>query len=203
MHSLYALRRFTPCALAAAVATLLVACGGGGAPADGGKAMSAQAALGEKIFNDRSLSAAGRQACASCHVEAAGHAQDNAQAAQSGGADLNLQGSRVAPSIRYLATNSAFHFAADGTPTGGFFWDGRAASLADQAGRPFLNPVEMALATPADVVAKLAQATYAEEFRQVFGAEIFSRPDDAFERVKLALQAYQREDGEFRAFTSK
>jgi len=49
----------------------LPGCGGGdtasGASVPAETALSAQAALGEKIFADVSLSASGRQACASCH----------------------------------------------------------------------------------------------------------------------------------------
>ena len=165
--------------------------------------LSAQAALGERIFSDQSLSASGRQSCATCHVSAFAHAPDNALAAQFGGADLSLQGDRLAPAIRYLATNKAFFFDAEGTPTGGFFWDGRATSLADQAGAPFLNPVEMAMDSKAAVIAKLAQAPYAAEFQRVFGADIFKRPDDAYERVKLALQRYQLEDPDFAPYSSK
>lgn len=193
--------------------TLLGACGGGGSSsasgseagsaADGPAAASAQAALGEKIFADASLSASGRQSCASCHSASAGHAQDNALAAQLGGADLTLQGGRTSPSIRYLASNQAFRFDAEGTPTGGFFWDGRATSLADQAGGPFLNPVEMAMPSKAAVVARLAQTPYAAEFQRVYGTDIFDRPEDAYERIKLSLQRYQLEDAAFRPYTSK
>ena len=188
-------------------ALLLSACGGGGtsatssAPAE--TALSAQASLGEKIFKDVSLSASGQQACASCHNPDAGHAPANALSAQLGGPMLNLQGRRSAPSINYLSFNTAFFFDAEGTPTGGFFWDGRATSLQDQAGEPFLNPVEMANASKADVVSKLSQAPYAAEFQQAYGADIFTRPDDAYERLKLLLQQYQREDVDFRAFSSK
>jgi cytochrome c peroxidase len=190
-----------------ALALLLMACGGGGTAgspsAPTPSPLSAQASLGEKIFKDTSLSASGRQSCATCHAAEAGHAPANALAAQRGGSLLDLQGSRSAPSIRYLAFNSAFQFDAEGTPTGGFFWDGRAASLQDQAGEPFLNPHEMANASRADVVDKLSRASYAAEFRQSFGADIFERPDDAFDRIKLALQQYQREDLDFAPFSSK
>jgi len=192
-------------ALMAAVA--LAACGGGGtagssaAPTE--QALSAQASLGEKIFRDTSLSASGRMACASCHDPDSAHAPPNALAVQLGGALLDQPGVRSAPSIRYLAFNTGFFFDTEGTPTGGFFWDGRAASLQQQAGDPLLNPIEMANTSKADVVDKLSRATYADEFKQVFGADIFSRPDDAFDRLTLALQMYQLEDVEFRAFTSK
>jgi cytochrome c peroxidase len=74
-----------------------------------------------------------------------------------GGAALELQGHRSSPSIRYLATNTSFFFDAEGTPTGGFFWDGRASSLQDQAARPFTNPVEMANTDVASVIDKLSR----------------------------------------------
>ena len=189
-------------------AALLAACGGGGSSAPSASvpaesALSAQAALGEKIFSDVSLSASGRQACASCHSPDNAHAPANDLPVQLGGPLMDQQGSRSAPSTNYLALNTAFYFAADGTPTGGFFWDGRAASLKDQAGEPLLNPVEMANTSKADVVAKLSRAAYADEFKQLFGADIFTRPDDAFDRLTLALQQYQREDADFRRFSSK
>jgi cytochrome c peroxidase len=120
-----------------------------------------------------------------------------------GGPLLDQPGIRNAPSLRYLAFSSGFHFADDGTPRGGLFWDGRASSLKDQAASPILGPSEMANASTADAVARLARATYAAEFRALFGADIFDRPDDAFDRLTLALQSYQLEDAEFRAFTSK
>jgi cytochrome c peroxidase len=53
------------------------------------------------------------------------------------------------------------------------------------------------------VAAKLGRAVYADEFKRVFGADIFTRPDDAFDRMTLALQQYQREDPDFHPFSSK
>ena len=189
-------------------ALLLTGCGGGGSSASNAgvpaeSQLSAQAALGEKIFADVSLSASGRQACASCHSPDNAHSPANNLVAQLGGALLDQQGRRSAPSVNYLSFNSAFHFDAEGTPTGGFFWDGRVASLQEQAAEPFVNTFEMANASVADVIDKLSRATYADEFKRVFGADIFSRPDDAMARVTLALSQYQKEDSEFRAFSSK
>jgi cytochrome c peroxidase len=189
-------------------AALLSGCGGGGTAASTASVpaeteLSAQAALGQKLFADTSLSASGRQACASCHSPDAGHAPDNALAVQLGGPLLDQPGARVTPSLNYLSSNTAFHFDAEGTPTGGFFWDGRAASLQAQASGPLLNPVEMANTSVADVIARLSRAAYAEDFKRVFGADIFTRPDDALARVTLALQMYQLEDVDFRAFSSQ
>ncbi len=189
----------------------LAGCGGGGGGGDASNsrgaasatALSASASLGELIFRDTALSASGEQSCANCHDEAHGHGAPNALAAQPGGVALELQGTRNTQSIRYLSANREFRFAADGTPTGGFFWDGRARSLQDQAGRPFLNPAEMANTSPAEAVARLARAPYAAAFKALFGSDIFSRPDDAYARMTLSLQAYQLEDGAFRPYSSR
>lgn len=140
-----------------ALALLLTACGGSpsyeqpAAPSG----LSPAAQLGEQIFSDTSLSASRAQACASCHNPANAHAPDNAFAAQFGGPGRTLQGVRQAPSIRYMRFNTAFFFDGEGTPTGGFFWDGRATSLQNQAAEPFLNPVEMAMPSKAAVVQRL------------------------------------------------
>jgi cytochrome c peroxidase len=202
--------RFRPwlSALLLTAAVGLTACGGSGAgnvsPAGGGdSALSAQAALGEKIFRDTSLSASGQQACISCHAPTTGHASPNDLPAQLGGANLDQQGGRTSPGIRYLAFNKGFRFEADGTPTGGFFWDGRAGSLQDQAARPFLAPKEMANPSVDALVQRLSRASYANELKTMFGPDIFQRPMDALARVALLLQSYQLEAAEFKPFTSK
>lgn len=190
-------------------AALLAGCGGGGGSADATASvpeeasLSAQAELGKKIFSDVSLSASGRLSCASCHDGSRGHSPANELPVQLGGPLLDQQGRRSAPSINYLSFNRAFRFADDGTPTGGFFWDGRAASLQEQAAAPFVNPFEMANADVPAVIARLAKAAYADEFKRVFGADIFTRPDEAMARVALALSQYQKEDTDFRPFSSK
>lgn len=191
---------------ACALLLLVTACGGGGNSASSPAApltLSAAASLGEKIFKDTSLSASGRMSCATCHDPAFGHASPFSKAVAFGGANLDQPGLRTAPSIRYLRFNTGFAFASDGTPTGGFFWDGRANSLADQARGPFLGPNEMANPDVASVIAKVAAAPYAAEFRRVFGATILANPDAAFDRVVFALERYQREDEDFAPFTSK
>ena len=167
--------------------------------------LSPQAALGEKIFHDTSLSAGANLSCASCHD------RDHALAGASpttpvpiGGAGLTVQGVRNAPSLRYLTQNPPFFFDDEGTPTGGFDRDGRANTLAEQARRPFLSAHEMANASAADVADKLSRATYAADFRAAFGEQIFSTPEAAFERALFALQKYEQEDtSEFAPYSSK
>jgi len=192
----------------ATAALLLAACGDGNgtdsASSPGPSQLSAAAALGEKIFSDASLSASGQMSCATCHDPAQAHATANPDVVvPAGGAALDVPGFRNAPSLRYLSLTPAFFFDSEGTPTGGFNRDGRAASLIDQAQRPFLAEHEMANVTVENVIAKLRGATYVEEFRRVFGAGILDTPDAAFDRMRFALSQYQKEDPEFRPFDSK
>lgn len=184
----------------------LAGCGGGSGsstPSGSGSTLSASAEIGRQIFADKSLSASGQQACASCHVAEFGHSPDNARAAQLGGAGLDQSGTRKAPTIRYLERNTAFFFAGDGTPTGGFFWDGRADSLAHQAGEPLLNPLEMANDGKAALVQRVAAAPYAADLKQLYGDDLFNDTQTAFTRIELALQKYQQEDADFHPYSSK
>ncbi|HUL93230.1 MAG TPA: cytochrome c peroxidase [Burkholderiales bacterium] len=180
---------------------ILSACGGGSPETS--RELSSAAQLGEKIFHDTSLSASGRMACATCHDPAFGHASPFDTPVALGGPALDQPGERNPPSLRYLRFNRAFRFDAEGTPTGGFNWDGRANSLADQARRPFLSTNEMANADVGSVISRIAAAPYAGEFKQLFGADILSDPQAAFDRVVFALERYQLEDPEFAPFSSK
>lgn len=195
---------------------LLTACGGSDRserPTTGGDSsqppqLSAAARIGELAFKDPSLSASGRMSCQSCHDPAFGHGPSPFNAITAGpvalgGAGLDQPGIRAVPSINYLRFNKAFHFAKDGTPTGGFFWDGRAQNLAEQAAEPLLNPAEMANTSKQDVVAKLIRTSYAGQFRALFGADVFDDPDTAYSRLVHAIAQYQLEDPDFAPFSSK
>ena len=186
----------------AIVAAVLAACGGSSEEEPAAQ-LSTMGRLGEQIFRDETLSASGRMSCQTCHQPANGHATSTDAPAELGGAGLDLQGGRLSPGIRYMRFNAAFHFDAEGTPTGGFFWDGRAASLEAQAAGPFLNPVEMAMPSKASVVERLRQAAYAGEFAAVFGRDVFDDVERAYAAITIALAQYQREDVEFAAFSSK
>ncbi len=202
---------FSRAALLPAVLLLacLAACSGGGSTAptptppvlEAGLSQVAQ--LGELIFKDQSLSASGKQSCATCHSPDNAHGPANKLSAQLGGANGDVQGFRAAPSLRYLNQNPAFFFDKEGTPTGGIDRDGRAQSLAEQAERPFLAPHEMANASKQEVIDKLKKAPYVEQFRAQFGAAILDNAGQAFSRMTFALQKYQLEDAEFHPFDSK
>lgn len=185
-------------ALIASVLVLSFGLTGPAAAAD----MSDVALLGKQLFNDPILSSTGKMACATCHDAKFAHAAPNTRSVPEG-ADPGREAGRQSPSLRYLKFNTSFFFAKDGTPTGGFTWDGRAMSLADQARGPLLSPNEMANKSVDDVVGKLARSNSAAEFKRLFGSDIFNRPADAFARLLLSLQKYQKEDPDFAPFSSK
>ena len=159
--------------------------------------------IGKLIFHDVSLSASGKQSCASCHSPEHAHAQANALAVQFGGPLLNQAGTRAVPSIRYLADTPPLGFDEEGTPYGGFNHDGSVDTFAAQAERPLLAANEMANLTREAAVEKLRKADYAAQFRQVFGETSLDQVDAAFAALSLALERYQRDSPEFQPFSSK
>ena len=112
-------------------------------------------AIGRKLFFDLTLSASGKQACATCHDPAYAYGPPDARPVQPGGRDGRQFGTRAVPSLTYLQDDPQFteHFyesddegdsSVDNGPTGGFTWDGRIDRARDQARLPLLSPYEMA-----------------------------------------------------------
>jgi cytochrome c peroxidase len=188
---------------------LLSGCGGGGGgqQESGIQTLSPTAALGKLMFSDAALSASGQQSCATCHVKAraftADPATDHGLPVALGGPNMDRPGFVNTPSLLYANFTPAFHFESDGTPVGGFFRDGRAASLADQAMQPFLASNEMANADAAAVVAKLKTRPYLDQFVQLFGAAVLDDPSAALARMGAAIAAFEAEAEMFHPFTSK
>ena len=128
--------------------------------------------LGRWLFFDPRLSADGTVACASCHQPEHAFSEPTAHSTGIGG----RQGGRKAPPI----LNAAF------APASAWFWDGRAASLAEQAKGPMVNPVEMG-ATHQGVVATVSRLP---GYRPYF-AEAFGDPAVDIDRVAEAIAAYE------------
>jgi cytochrome c peroxidase len=213
--------RIPVCLMAAAlVAATLAGCGGDGASTAAGASsgasapaaskLSLAAQVGQKMFTDMSLSGSGKMSCATCHDPASAYGPPNNLAVQAGGTDLKAPGTRTVPSLRYKNVTPPYADLLDNPdgisvpgPGGGFTWDGRAATLADQAQIPLLAANEMANASAADVVAKLQAGAYADLFRQAFGNDAFADATAAFQNARNALQAYQLEDASFHPYSSK
>ena len=76
---------------------------------------------------------------------------------------------------------------------GGFFWDGRARTLEEQAGGPPLNPIEMGMPDKQSVVARITEnPRLADAFRSLFGADVFDNTDRAFAAMTQAIAAFER-----------
>jgi cytochrome c peroxidase len=137
------------------------------------KSTQAKIDLGRKLFFDTRLSADGTLSCASCHDIGAG-GDDNA----SFSTGIHGQtGDRNAPTV----LNAAF--------LSRLFWDGRAASLEDQAKGPLVNPVEMGMPSEQAVVDKVKSlAEYGVPFRQTFPGE----DPITIDTIAAAIAAFER-----------
>ncbi len=133
-------------------------------------------ALGKTLYNDRRLSINDTQSCASCHViEGKKGGVDNTKF--SPGAKGSL-GGRNAPTV----LNAGFHFVQ--------FWDGRAATLSDQAKGPILNPVEMGMPNEKAVLEKLSKiAEYKEAFAKAFPG---AKNSITYQNLADAIAAFER-----------
>ncbi len=149
--------------------------------------------LGERLYFDSNLSEPAGQSCASCHLPGAGFADPDRELPVSRGVHPDRFGNRNTPSAAYALYSPRFHFdPLENAYIGGQFWDGRADTLEEQAKGPFLNPVEMANADQAAVIEKIRKATYAGEFRAIFGAGSLRNVATAYEFVAQAIAAFER-----------
>lgn len=152
--------------------------------------------LGEVLFHDPNLSLHRTQSCATCHDPDRGFADpraDGAHGAVSLGDDGRSLGSRNAPTAAYAAAAPAFRRLADGTFAGGFFLDGRASSLEEQAGGPPLNPAEMAMPSADLVVERLREKpAYVAAFDRLFGTGTLDDPERGYAALSQAIAAFER-----------
>lgn len=150
------------------------------ADADGKPITAPRVALGAALYHDVRLSKNQDVSCASCHSLAAFGADPRQEAKDKGGSPghRNQFGDRNSPTV----LNAALHFRQ--------FWDGRAADVEEQAKGPVLNPIEMAMASEAAVVAVLESIPgYAPMFKAAFpGAD---KPI-TYDHMAAAIGAFER-----------
>jgi cytochrome c peroxidase len=135
-------------------------------------------ALGRKLYFDPRLSKDGTVACATCHDVSRGFTD---RRNTSEGIREQI-GQRNAPTT----LNAAF-FSSQ-------FWDGRAASLEEQAKLPMINPIEMGQPDGAAVAAAIAaDAEYQSAFKAAYGKPVnyddMGRAIASFERTLLSLDS--------------
>jgi cytochrome c peroxidase len=130
--------------------------------------------LGRRLFYERGLSANGKTSCDTCHSLQA-YGVDHLPVSLGDG---GLLGRRNAPTV-YNAAGSFVQF-----------WDGRAPDVEGQATGPILNPIEMGLHDPAEIVARLrATPSYEAAFRKAFPADPNPVTSD---NVSTAIGAFER-----------
>ena len=134
-------------------------------------------ALGRHLYFSNELSVNRTQSCASCHPVAG----------QSAGADLlpvskgalGDAGRRNSPTV----LNAAFHKSQ--------FWDGRAATLEQQAQGPIVNPIEMAMPDEAAVAERLRTSNAIDRplFTRAFPGD---RDPYTIQHAARAIAAFER-----------
>lgn len=185
----------------ASMILFLLACKGTASPAK-----DELIGLGKALFMDVNLSANRTQACASCHNPATAFtdSRDNGvSGAVSLGDDGESVGDRNAPTLTYTSVVPEFGPDGDGEYAGGFFYDGRAVNLEEQAAEPFTNPLEMALPDHASVVARVQEnAAYVKALVRLFGNSVFDTTERAMQAITASIAAFER-TAEFAPFDSK
>lgn len=131
----------------------------------------AKAELGRYLYYEKRLSADGTISCATCHDAKLGFGDGEPVSTGIRG----QKGTRNAPTV----INRAFSLAQ--------FWDGRAASLEEQAKGPIANPIEMGNTLDAAV----ATLQKIPGYRPLFAAAFDSDEINA-DRVAMAIATFER-----------
>ena len=130
--------------------------------------------LGRMLYFDKRLSKNHDISCNSCHMLDK-YGVDNEPTSPG---HKGARGDRNSPTVY----NAALHFVQ--------FWDGRAADVEAQAKGPVLNPVEMAMAGEAQVVATLESIPgYADAFKKAFPD---ADPAITYDNMATAIGAFER-----------
>ncbi|MDP2524259.1 cytochrome-c peroxidase [Neptunomonas phycophila] len=191
-----------------AIVTCMSVCIGGlvWAEQDATSSSELKAQLGQQLFFDPNLSFNRTMSCATCHAPADGfvdHRSPDVGMAASLGDDAKSFGDRNAPSVGYAAFAPKFHRRKDGIYAGGQFWDGRASTLAEQAGGPPLNPIEMGMPDKTSVVERLLENNhYQSAFKGIYGDAVFQDHDTAYDAMTDAIAEFEKGDF-FSPFDSK
>ena len=199
------------------------------------ESLSPEQLLGQMLYMDANLSLQRNQSCNSCHaiqaVTPAGAADplpsagfvdpDNIHdgSAVSKGSIADASGTLNTPSVGYARFSPHFHWdGGEGLYLGGQFWNGRAATLAEQAMGPPLNPLEMAMPSQWAVVSRLKEnPAYVQQFLDLYRIDLDAIPakeqataemppppgvQESYERMARAIAAFEK-SRVFNRFTSK
>jgi cytochrome c peroxidase len=129
-------------------------------------------ALGRALFFDKQLSIDGLVSCATCHDPASAFASGDAVAI----GVREGRGTRNAPTLLNSALSKSY------------FWDGRAATLEQQARQPLLSANEMGMSDEATLVSRVSAI---DEYRHSF-RRVFPREGITIDTIANAIAAFER-----------
>lgn len=131
-------------------------------------------ALGKRLFQDKRFSADGTVSCASCHMPEL--VFTDGKPVSEG--IRSQKGTRNAPTV----VNAAYYTSQ--------FWDGRRATLEEQAMDPFVNPIEHGLKDHTPILEVIRKdARYVAEFKKVFGV---ASDKITIDHVVKAIASFER-----------
>jgi cytochrome c peroxidase len=135
---------------------------------------AAKVELGKKLYFDQRLSKQGNMSCATCHSPKAGFADPRGEKTSAG------SGGRFGARNTPTSLNAAF--------LSEQFWDGRAATLEEQAVLPFINPIEMGI--PDHPALEQLVASF-PEYPPLFG-KAFASEKVTVDRIGKAIASFER-----------
>lgn len=165
--------------------------------------LSDSALIGKLIFFDKNLSEPSGVSCATCHSPMNGFSDPRHLAFSVG--STGKAGKRNAPAISYMsfAPNRRAEFIRGVWETaGGFFWDGKAEFLNQQALFPLTESNEMNNHGFGMVAEKIKQASYYPRLEKLFGKEMMKDSQTVVFFAVTCLQAFQQSH-QVNPFTSK
>jgi cytochrome c peroxidase len=134
----------------------------------------AKVELGKQLYFDARLSKQRNIACATCHSPEAGFADPRGEKTSAGGEG------KFGPRNTPTSLNAAF--------LSEQFWDGRAATLEEQAVLPFINPIEMGVPDHPSLERLVAGIPeYPPLFRAAFGSDGVT-----VDRIGMAIASFER-----------
>jgi cytochrome c peroxidase len=133
-------------------------------------------ALGQRLFNDVTMSEGDKESCNSCHMLDKGKYGVDNKPTSPGVKGMN--GTRNSPTV----LDAGFQFVQ--------FWDGRAPDLKEQAKGPVLNPIEMGMPDEKFVVKKISSM---EEYKFLFAKAYPGQPEPiTYDNIANAIAAFER-----------
>lgn len=167
----------------------------------------ARVTLGRRMFFDENLSEPHGTSCAACHDPA--EAYSGAHRSEIGTAQGSRKGRyarRNTPSVMYLRFVRRPHLVWDDDGDrpelfGGFFWDGRADTIASLVREPLLNPNEMNNRDLRQIADKVKHSSYAADLAREFD-DVFASGDKTIEAISFCIEAFLT-SGVMSPFSSK